>query len=87
MTPAGKITLMEGPIDGTAVSKFGESYEYSATWLMRDTLLWDAVVKRDGVLKGMPGGVVENIPPGADLESIVRSQVVGAIWHLASIER
>jgi len=78
---------MQGPIDGNAVSKFGETYEYQATWLVRDKLIWDARVKRDGVLKGLPGGVVADVPPGADIESIVRGQVVGAIWHLASIER
>ena len=78
---------MQGPIDGTAVSQFGETYAYQATWLLGDTLLWDAVVKRDGVLKGLPGGVVTDVPAGADIESIVRSQVVGAIWHLAAIER
>jgi len=78
---------MQGPIDGTAVSQFGETYEYEATWLVSDKLVWDAVVKRDGMLKGLPGGVVANVPPGADIESIVHSQVVGAIWHLASIER
>ena len=54
---------------------------------MRDKLAWDAVVKRDGVLKGLPGGIVEAVPAGADVESIVRSEVVRAIWHLESIER
>jgi hypothetical protein len=78
---------MTEALAGTAVSRHGDTYEYQATWLAGDKLLWDAVVKRDGVLKGLPGGVVAGVPPGAEIESIVRSQVVGAIWHLESIAR
>jgi len=69
-------------IRGTAKSQDGDLWDYEASWYVTGEIaVWDAVLRRNGQVKGMLGGKVLLDPALTDLERRVEAFVHDALAH------